>query len=120
MQGNDDYIYPVNPPLRFNGEQILGPSYGDDTKKSLGHPCELFFLLSSDDYDRIMPLATNVLWPYSAPRPENAADEYQTALRALTKGQLSFNVQSYDADPASGSSFGLSSSCRGTSDSIGL
>jgi hypothetical protein len=28
-----DYIYPVNPPLRFNGLQILGPSYGDDTKR---------------------------------------------------------------------------------------
>jgi len=30
-----DYIYPVNPPLRSNGLQILGPSYGDDTRVRL-------------------------------------------------------------------------------------
>ena len=29
---NDDYIYPVNPPLRFNALQLLGPAYGEDTK----------------------------------------------------------------------------------------
>jgi len=30
-----DYIYPVNPPLRFNGLQTLGPGYGDDTKTAM-------------------------------------------------------------------------------------
>src|SRR6266851_1874319 len=64
-----DYIYPVNPPLRFNGLQILGPSYGDDTKTSLAHPQEMRFLLDRADYDRIWPLLTNLLWPYSAPIP---------------------------------------------------
>ena len=29
---DSDYIYPVNPPLRFNGLQTLGPGYGDDTR----------------------------------------------------------------------------------------
>jgi hypothetical protein len=33
----DDYIYPVNPPIRFNGLQTLGPAYGEDAKASLGH-----------------------------------------------------------------------------------
>jgi hypothetical protein len=103
LQGHDDFIYPVNPPLRFNGETILGPSYGDDTKASLGHPHVLFFLLSPGDYDKIAPLMTNALWPYSAPRREKAADEYESALRSLTKGQLELTVQAYDADPASGS-----------------
>src|SRR5690242_8540401 len=32
----EDYIYPVNLPLRFNGVQILGASYNDDAKTSLG------------------------------------------------------------------------------------
>ena len=58
-----DYIYPVNPPLRFNGLQILGPSYGEDTKASLGQPHEMRFLLNQADYDRISPLVTNALWP---------------------------------------------------------
>src|SRR5882757_10559622 len=31
-QPDHDYIYPVNPPLRFNRLQVLGPIYGDDTK----------------------------------------------------------------------------------------
>src|SRR5260370_198380 len=46
-----DYIYPVNPPLRFNGLQILGPSYADDPKTSLAHPHEIRFLLHRAAYD---------------------------------------------------------------------
>jgi hypothetical protein len=56
-----DYIYPVNPPLRFNGLQTLGPSYGDDTKASLSHLHEMRFLLNQPDYDRLWPLVTNAL-----------------------------------------------------------
>jgi hypothetical protein len=95
-----DYIYPVNPPLRFNGLQILGPSYGDDTKTSLAHPHEMRFMLDRADYDRISPLLTNALWPYSAPHPD---DEYVGALETLVMGQLKFTVRAYDADPVNGS-----------------
>jgi hypothetical protein len=98
-----DYIYPVNPPLRFNGLQILGPSDGDDTKASLAHAHEMRFLLDRADYDRISPLLTNALWPYSAPRPDKADDEYIGALKALVVGQLKFTVRTYDADPVNGS-----------------
>ncbi len=98
-----DYIYPVNPPLRFNGLQILGPSYGDDTKTSLAHPHEMRFLLNRADYDRLSPLLTNALWPYSAPDPDQAADEYIGALKALVVGQLKLTVRTYDADPVNGS-----------------
>ena len=98
-----DYIYPVNPPLRFNGLQTLGPSYGDDTKGSLGHPHEMRFLLYPTDYDRISPLMTNALWPYKAPDPDKAADEYFAVLKALTTGQLKVSVQAYDADPVTDS-----------------
>ena len=40
---DEDFIYPVNLPLRFNGVQILGASYNDDAKASLGHPHEMWF-----------------------------------------------------------------------------
>lgn len=98
-----DYIYPVNPPLRFNGLQTLGPSYGDDTKASLRRAHEMRFLLHAADYDRISALVTYVLWPYSAPNPDKAADDYVSALRALSTGQLKVTVPDWDADPASGS-----------------
>jgi len=98
-----DYIYPVNPPLRFNGLQTLGPSYGDDTKTSLAHPHEMFFLLDRADYDRLWPLLTNALWPYSAPKPDKAADQYISALKTFIVGQLKLTVPAYDADPVNGS-----------------
>ncbi len=46
---------------------------------------------------------TNVLWPYSAPRPDAAADEYTTALKTLSTGRLTVAVLSYELDPATGS-----------------
>ena len=56
-----DYVYPVNPPIRFNGLQILGPSYGEDAKASLGHTHEMRFLLDERSYQRISPLLRNAL-----------------------------------------------------------
>jgi hypothetical protein len=93
----------VNPPLRFNGLQTLGPGYGDDAKASLAHPHQMFFLLNRADYDRIWPFVNNALWPYSAPKPDQAADQYFSALKTFTVGQLTITVPAYDADPANGS-----------------
>jgi hypothetical protein len=100
---NDDYIYPVNPPLRFNALQLLGPGYGEDTKSSLERAHQMRFLLSAWDFDRISPLLTNALWPYSAPHPDKALDDYASALKTLTTGELKFVVQRYGADPDTGS-----------------
>lgn len=99
---NDDYIYPVNPPLRFNGLQMLGASYGDDTKTSLGHAHQMRLILNAADYKRIQPLLSNALWPYSAPNPDAAADEYVTALKRVTTGKLVLTVTSYGADAGTG------------------
>jgi hypothetical protein len=99
----DDYIYPVNPPLRFNGTQIFGPIYGDDAKTVLSRAREVHFLLRREDYDRLAPLLTNALWPYSAPRPEAAADEYETALTRLVTGRLAVTVVSYETMPGTDS-----------------
>jgi hypothetical protein len=38
QRGVHDYIYPVNPPLRFNGRQDIGTSYGILAKEKLGYP----------------------------------------------------------------------------------
>jgi hypothetical protein len=94
-----DYIYPVNIPLRFNGVQILGASYNDDAKTSLGHPHEMWFLLSKADYDKLWPAVEHALWPYSAPHPDKTTDEFFEALKAVSTGWLKMSVLSYDIAP---------------------
>jgi hypothetical protein len=94
-----DYIYPVSPPLRFNGVQILGPNYGIDANESLAYPHEMRFLLNQPDYDRLWPLVKNALWPGDAPRPELAANEYIQAWKAAKTGWLRLTALSYDVDP---------------------
>jgi hypothetical protein len=98
-----DYIYPVNPPLRFNGVQVLGPAYGADTATALASPHRMRFLLSRKDDERLWPLVTNALWPYSAPQPDKAGAEYVRILQSLETGELSLEVLSYNVDPQTGS-----------------
>jgi hypothetical protein len=100
---DQEYIYPVNPPLRFNGLQIMGSGYGDDARTSLGHPHEMWFLLNKADYDQLWPAVEHVLWPYNAPHPDQAADEYSHALSKVITGWLKFSVLSYDLKPGSDS-----------------
>ena len=97
-----DYIYPVNPPLRFNGLQILGASYDDDTKTSLSHAHEMWFLLNKADHDRISPALEHALWPYSAPNPDSTIEEYSAVLNGLTLGRLKVKPVSYDIDAETG------------------
>ena len=94
-----DYIYPVSPPLRFNPSQTLGASYGESAKASLASRHEMTCLMTRSDYDRIQPLLTNALWPYSAPDPDEAANQYVSALHALSRGWLKITVLSYDLAP---------------------
>jgi len=75
-EGNVDYIYPVNIPLRFNSQLTLGAIYGEDAKGSLGSSHEMRFLLSKADYERLLPKLDYVLWPCTAPDPDHASDEY--------------------------------------------
>ncbi len=87
-----DFIYPVNLPLRFNASQTLGRGYGYSARESLKYGRELRFLLNQSDYDRLGPLLNYALWPYSAPRPVSAADEYLTALSKIRTGLLRVEV----------------------------
>jgi len=95
---DDDYVYPVNPPLRFNGNQTLGPGYGEDVKSSLGHPHEMRFLLTPADYDRVSSLIGNVLWPYQTPTPDQALKDYLAALDSVRTGWLKLTVRRYETD----------------------
>jgi hypothetical protein len=94
-----DYIYPVNPPLRFNPHQTLGPGYGETVQSSLSYPHEMKFLLNRDDYDRIWGLVDNVLWPYKTADPDQAVSDYNRAIDDARKGSLKVTISSYKVDP---------------------
>ena len=91
-----DFVYPVNPPLRFNGSQILGRGYGDSTRDSLKRDRELRFLLNQADYERFEPILNHALWPYYAPKPDRATEEYFTALSKIRTGMLRVKILKSD------------------------
>jgi hypothetical protein len=92
---DNDYVYPANPPLRFNGNQTLGAGYGEDAKTSFGHPHEMRFLLNQPDYDRVSSLIGNVLWPYQTASPDKARDDYFNTLKTAETGWLRLTVLSF-------------------------
>jgi len=94
----NDYIYPVNLPLRLNPNQTLGPGYGETVKSSLAHRHEMRFLLNRSDYDRVSDLIGNVLWPYQTPDPDKALLDYTNAVDNARKGSLKVMVSSYKTD----------------------
>lgn len=87
-----DFLYPVNPPLRLNGSQTLGAGYGVTAKQSLSYGRELLFLLKQSDYGALWPYVEHALWPYNAPKPEQAVEEYFHALDELRTGLLRLAV----------------------------
>ena len=87
-----DFIYPVNPPLRFNGSQTLGAGYGDTAKRSLSYARELRFLLNGSEYDVFWPYVEHALWPYTGADPDHAADQYLSELDKLRTGLLRLTV----------------------------
>jgi hypothetical protein len=97
-----DYIYPVNLPLQSNGNQTLGPGYGETVKSSLAHPHEMKFLLSRADYDRVFGLIGNVLWSYRTSDPDKALSDYNNAVDEASKGSLRIHISSYKRDPKTG------------------
>jgi hypothetical protein len=94
-----DFIYPVNPPLRFNPSQLLGCGYGQTARESLKISRELHFLLNQSDYERFEPLLKNALWPGDAPNPDRAAQEYLTALDKLSTGWLRLEILHSEVAP---------------------
>jgi hypothetical protein len=98
----NDYIYPVNVPLRQNPNQTLGPGYGESVASSLGHPHEMSFLLTRSDYDRVSGLIGNVLWSYQTSDPDKALSDYTRAVDDARKGRLKVSVSSHKTDKKTG------------------
>jgi hypothetical protein len=98
----DDYVYPVNPPLRFNPNQTLGPGNSETAESSLRHAHVMNFLLNRSDYEKISGLIDNVLWPYKTPDPDKAVSDYTNAVDEAKKGQLKVVVASHKIDRKSG------------------
>jgi hypothetical protein len=89
---DDDYGYPLNPPLRGGNAQYLGTGYGITAREQLSHEHELRFLLDAADYQRIFKLASDALWPYQAPNPDNAAQLYFDAIAKVRSGLMRLKV----------------------------
>lgn len=87
-----DFIYPVNPALRFNGSQTLGAGYGVTAKQSLSYGRELRFLLSGSEYDVFWPYVEHALWPYNAPDPDHSVEQYLGELDKLRTGLLRLTI----------------------------
>ena len=101
-ENTNDYVYPVNLPLRQNPNQTLGAAYGESVDSSLGHPHVMDFLLKRSDYDRVSALIGNVLWSYQTSDPEKALSDYTNAVEEAKKGQLKVIVASHKTDPKTG------------------
>lgn len=91
-----DYIYPVSPPLRFGLRQHIGAGYGDNARMALSYSRKLNFLLNRSDYDHFRPFLEHALWPYSAPKPDRASDEYWAKLALMRKGLVRVNIVKAD------------------------
>ena len=87
-----DFIYPVNPPIRFNPWQDIGPSYGVTAEQKLKNPIDYNFVLSEPDFLKIDGLVTDALWPYSAKDPDHADERYLEALEVAQLGQIRFTA----------------------------
>jgi hypothetical protein len=94
-QEKDDYIYPVNPPIRFNSLQYLGAAYGENAEDQIKREKDLHFALSKADYDHISALITDALWPYNAKDPDHAIDNYVTGLSNMKLGNIHYKPINY-------------------------
>ena len=99
---DNDFIYPVNFPLRFNPVQYLGPAYSESLKSSLANPHEVRFLLDRTDYDHVSSLIGDVLWPYQTSDPDKALSQYTSMVAKAKKGWLRVTVPSYRTDAKTG------------------
>jgi len=94
-EAEQDFIYPVNPPLRFNPWQDIGASYSTTAEQKLRAPIVYDFVLNRPDYRKISARVTSALWPHAAKDADRAADNYFAALSSLQLGQLKFSPLSY-------------------------
>ena len=94
----DDYAYPLNPPLRMGNSQWLGTGYSDTAEQRLSYEHVVYFVLNAADYDKIMKLVQEALWPYNAPNPDKAGELYLSALATLPAGSLIVKPVKYETE----------------------
>ena len=92
----EDRIYPVNPPLRFNPWQQIGTSYDIAVEEKLKQPLAYAFVPGDADYRAISERAQDALWPYAAAHPEQANEAYLNALAALRLGMIRLEPRGYE------------------------
>jgi hypothetical protein len=97
---NDDWAYPVNPPLRIGNSEYLGTGYGESAREVLSRAHEIRFPLTNAEYLRMSKLAYVAVWSdqskqKSGPDPTTA---YLDALKTLRTGAVIVSVPDYDKD----------------------
>lgn len=97
-KGND-FIYPVNMPLRFNPSEYLACSYGLTARQGLEMKRGLRFILTEQEYQRLHPLMVAALWPGDSPDPEHAAERYLKALATVRTGLLRLSTLHFKLSP---------------------
>jgi hypothetical protein len=91
----EDRIYPVNLPLRFNPWREIGSSYGIRAEEKLQRPILYAFVPDEGSFRRIRDLASDALWPYSARDPVHATEAYLSVLNTLALGTIRFTPTQY-------------------------
>ena len=95
VREEEDRIYPVNLPLRFNPWREIGSSYGIRAEEKLQRPILYAFVPDEGSFRRIRDLASDALWPYSARDPVHATEAYLTVLNTLALGTIRFTPIQY-------------------------
>jgi hypothetical protein len=95
VREEEDRIYPVNLPLRFNPWREIGSSYGIRAEEKLQRPILYAFVPDEGSFRRIRDLASDALWPYSARDPVHATEAYLSVLNTLALGTIRFTPTQY-------------------------
>jgi hypothetical protein len=96
---DDDWAYPVNPPLRLGNSEALGTGYGRSARQTLSYTHEIRFPLTNADYSRMFDLAYRALWPdQSKQQPEKATAAYLDALKTVRTGAVVLSPLDYNQD----------------------
>jgi hypothetical protein len=82
--GDDDYAWPVNPPLRGDNSQYLGTGWGETVEHRLGFEHRIFFALSRADYDQAVKLVNDE----AMSKDPGGAGRYLAALPTIPAGVL--------------------------------
>jgi len=98
LDRSDDYAYPLNPPLRMGNSQWLGTGYSDTAEQRLSYEHLVYFVLNATDYDKIMKLVQDALWPYSAAEPDKAGERYLSALATFPSGNITLRPTKYETE----------------------